>query len=159
MSANGEAARKTFSRVEATADQKVLDGHRIRIPDAPRLIALKLHATRDATRRTTETDWQDIAGLVMAADLSLEDPELGAIISDMEESKRSLRSNDESETRENSDLLRLPTPREPLREWTEQEIKPEFIIAAMEILMQIAKARPDFEAQRLERKTPVKFKY
>ena len=72
---------QTFSRVEATADQKILDGHRIRIPDAPRLIALKLHATRDATRRTTETDWQDIAGLVMAADLSLEDPELRAIIS------------------------------------------------------------------------------
>ena len=28
----------------------------LRIPDALRLIALKLHATRDTARRTTETD-------------------------------------------------------------------------------------------------------
>jgi hypothetical protein len=33
------------------------------------------------------------------------------------------------------------------------------MIAAMEALMQIARTRPDFEAQRLKRKSPVKFKY
>jgi len=77
----------------------------------------------------------------------------------MEDPQPLPRSRDVSAIRDNPDSLSLPTPREPLREWTEQEIKPEFIIAAMETLMQIAKARPDFEAQRLERKTPVKFKY
>jgi hypothetical protein len=77
----------------------------------------------------------------------------------MEEAGRSPRSGDDSETRENSDLLSLPTPREPLREWTKQEIKPGFMIAAMETMLQIVKSQPDFETRRLERKTPVKFKY
>jgi hypothetical protein len=72
---------QTFSRIEMTALQKILDGRQIRIPDVPRLIALKLHATRDATRRTIEADWQDIVGLVLAANLTLEDPELQAIVS------------------------------------------------------------------------------
>jgi hypothetical protein len=72
---------QTFSRIEATAHQKVLDGQQIRIPDALRLIALKLHATRDRTRRTTETDWQDVVGLLLATNRTLEDPELRAIIS------------------------------------------------------------------------------
>jgi hypothetical protein len=68
----------TFSRIEATAHQKVLDGQQIRIPDALRLIALKLHAARDRTRRTTETDWQDVVGLLRATKRTLEDPELRA---------------------------------------------------------------------------------
>ena len=72
---------RTFSRIEVTANQKVLDGQQIRIPDALRLIALKLHATRDTARRTTETDWEDVAGLVLATNRTLEDPELRAIIS------------------------------------------------------------------------------
>ena len=72
---------QTFDRIEVTANQKVLDGQQIRIPDALRLIALKLHATRDTARRTTETDWQDVAGLVLATNRTLEDPELRAIIS------------------------------------------------------------------------------
>ena len=71
---------QTFDRIEATADQKMLDGQQIRIPDALRLIALKLHATRDATRRTTETDWQDIASLLPVTNRNLEDPELRLII-------------------------------------------------------------------------------
>ena len=72
---------QTFGRIEVTANHKVLDGHQIRIPDALRLIALKLHATRDPARRTTETDWQDVAGLIPATNRSLEDPELLTIIS------------------------------------------------------------------------------
>ena len=72
---------RTFSRIEVTATQKVLDGQQIRIPDALRLIALKLHATRDRARRTTETDWEDVVGLLPAANRTLEDPELRAIIS------------------------------------------------------------------------------
>jgi hypothetical protein len=72
---------QTLGRIEMTANQKVLDGQQIRIPDPLRLIALKLHATRDPARRTTETDWQDVAGLLQAVNLNLEDPELRAIIS------------------------------------------------------------------------------
>jgi hypothetical protein len=71
---------QTFDRIEATANQKILDGQQIRIPDAIRLIALKLHATRDTARRTTETDWQDIVSLVTVTNRSLEDPELRLII-------------------------------------------------------------------------------
>jgi hypothetical protein len=71
---------QTFDRIEGTANQRMLDGQQIRIPDALRLIALKLHATRDPARRTTETDWQDIAGLVLVTNLNLEDPELRLII-------------------------------------------------------------------------------
>ena len=72
---------QTFSRIEVTAIQRVLDGQQIRIPDALRLIALKLHATRDRARRATETDWEDVVGLLAAANRTLEDPELRAIIS------------------------------------------------------------------------------
>jgi FixJ family two-component response regulator len=36
----------------------------IRVPDLLRLIALKLHATRDTNRRTSETNWQDVAALL-----------------------------------------------------------------------------------------------
>jgi len=71
----------TFDRIEATANQKMLDGRQIRIPDTLRLIALKLHAARDAARRTTETDWQDVIGLLRATNRNLEDPELRTIIS------------------------------------------------------------------------------
>ena len=71
---------QTFDRIAATANQKMLDGQQIRIPDALRLIALKLHATRDATRRNTETDWQDIVSLLPVTKRDLEDPELRSII-------------------------------------------------------------------------------
>jgi hypothetical protein len=72
---------QTFGRIDVTAHLKVLDGQQIRIPDVLRLIALKLHATRDPARRTTETDWQDVAGLLKATNRNLEDAELRAIIS------------------------------------------------------------------------------
>jgi len=72
---------QTFARIEVTADWKVLDGREIRVPDALRLIALKLHATRDRARRTTETDWQDIVGLFKTINRNLEDPEVRTIIS------------------------------------------------------------------------------
>jgi hypothetical protein len=71
---------RTFERVEATSKKKVLDGVQIQIPDALRLIALKLHASRDPNRRTSETDWQDVAGLLATTKQNLEDPELRSII-------------------------------------------------------------------------------
>src|SRR6516225_5782481 len=72
---------QTFARIDVTAQQKVLDGQQIKIPDPLRLIALKLHATRDTTRRGIETDFQDVAGLLSATNRSLEEPELRMIIS------------------------------------------------------------------------------
>src|SRR5215469_11191575 len=72
---------QTFERIEGTANRKMLDGRQIRIPDVLRLIALKLHATRDTARRTTETDWQDVVSLLRIANRTLEDPELRTIIS------------------------------------------------------------------------------
>ena len=59
--------------------------------------------------------------------------------------------------RENPNWLNLPTPREPLRAWT--EIEPDVMIAVMETLMQLVKSQPDFEARRLARKSAVKFRY
>jgi hypothetical protein len=72
---------RTFDRIEGTAVEKVLDGEQIRVPDVLRLIALKLHATRDVNRRTSETDWQDVASLLRKTDQSIEDAELQTIIS------------------------------------------------------------------------------
>jgi len=46
-----------------------------------------------------------------------------------------------------------------LRKWTAKEVGPSVIIAAIETLMQAARARPDFEARRLARKTAIKFRY
>ena len=72
---------RTFGRIEVTSNEKVLDGEPIRIPDVLRLIALKLHATRDPNRRTSETDWRDVAALLLKNNQNLENPELRAIIS------------------------------------------------------------------------------
>jgi len=55
--------------------------------------------------------------------------------------------------------LNLPTPRVPLREWNEQSIDAAVVVAAMEAVMRVARLQPDFEAQRLSRKTPVRFTY
>ena len=77
----------------------------------------------------------------------------------MEDPERSPRSRDGSKTDENPELLSLPTPGEPLRKWTAQEIDPSVMIAVMEAVMQVVKSQPDFESRRLARKTAVKFRY
>ena len=77
----------------------------------------------------------------------------------MEDPERSPRSRDVSKTGDNPELLSLPTPGEPLWEWTAQEIEPSVMIAVMETVMQIVKSQPDFESRRLARKTAVKFRY
>ena len=56
-------------------------------------------------------------------------------------------------------MLNFPTSREPLREWTKKSIDPAVMIAAIEAVMQIARSQPDFEEQRLARKTAVRFVY
>jgi hypothetical protein len=77
----------------------------------------------------------------------------------MGDPERSPRSRDVSATREDPGSLNLPIPREPLREWTEGEIEPGVMIAAMESMMRVVKSQPDFEARRLERKSAAKFRY
>jgi len=52
--------------------------------------------------------------------------------------------------------LSFPTPREPLREWTKREIEPGVMIAAMESMIRIVKAQPDFEARRDNARNPKK---
>ena len=56
-------------------------------------------------------------------------------------------------------VLNLPTPRDPLREWTDQNVNSDFMIASMEAVMQIARLQPDFEARRLARKSAARFTY
>jgi hypothetical protein len=68
-------------------------------------------------------------------------------------------SGDGSAIPETPEKLKLPTPREPLRNWTEQSMDPTVIIAAMEAVMQVARLQPGFEAQRLSRKTALRFTY
>jgi hypothetical protein len=136
---------QTFDRIEATAKQKTLDGRQIRVPDAIHLIALKLHTTRDTARRTTETDWEDIVSLIGGTNRSLEDPEMRLMIAQLEDPQPLPRSTDISAIRDNPDLLSLTTPREPLRECTEQEIKPSVMIAEMETMIRAVQSRPDFE--------------
>jgi hypothetical protein len=77
----------------------------------------------------------------------------------MEDPEPSPRSRDASTIRDNPDSLSLPIPREPLREWTEEEINPSVMIAEMETMMRTVQSQPDFEARRLERKTAAKFRY
>ena len=77
----------------------------------------------------------------------------------MEDPEPLPRLTDVSVIRDNSDPLSLPTPREPLREWTEQGITPSVMIAEMETMMRAVQSQPDFEARRLERKTTAKFRY
>jgi hypothetical protein len=67
--------------------------------------------------------------------------------------------DDGSAIRDYSEALSFPSPDEPLREWTAQNIDAAVIIAAMEAVMKIARAQPGFEAQRLARKTAVRFRY
>jgi hypothetical protein len=71
---------QTFLRLNRFTEHRVLDGERILIPDALRLVALKLHATRSATRSRQETDWQDIIGVLRAARQDLDNTELKEIV-------------------------------------------------------------------------------
>jgi len=68
-------------------------------------------------------------------------------------------SGNDLETFDAPEKLKLPTPSEPLREWTEQSIDAAVMIAAMEAVMEVARSQPDFEADRLARKTPFRFIY
>jgi hypothetical protein len=70
----------TFDLLEGTSQTRSLDGEPIKVPDALRLIALKLHAARDARRTTREIDWLDIAQILQANQINFENPEFQAIL-------------------------------------------------------------------------------
>jgi hypothetical protein len=63
------------------------------------------------------------------------------------------KSEDDSAISCRPEILNLPRPHESLREWTEKSIDPGVLIAAMEAVLQIARSQPNFEEQRLARKT------
>ena len=102
-----------------------------------------------------ETDWQDIVGEPLTEAFKI--PSGRRLFLNMGELERSLKSKDRSVSHDHPELLSLPTPREPLREWT--EIKPGVIVAAVEAVMRIARSLPHFESRRLARKTATKFRY
>jgi hypothetical protein len=70
----------TFERLDRFAEERIFDGERIKIPSAVHLVALKLHATRDVTRQSSEIDWEDIVGVLRAAKQNIDDPEFRAIV-------------------------------------------------------------------------------
>ena len=70
----------TFDRLSLFTESRVLDGNRILIPDPLRLVALKLHALKAVSRPDREKDWADIAGVIRAAGIDLENPEFQAIV-------------------------------------------------------------------------------
>ena len=74
------AAAGTFSRLNRFTEHRILDGERILIPDALRLMALKLHAIRSVTRSRQETDWHDIIGIRRAARQDLDKTEFKEIV-------------------------------------------------------------------------------
>ncbi|MBV8816675.1 MAG: hypothetical protein JO271_19480 [Verrucomicrobia bacterium] len=70
----------TFQRLNQFTESRTFDGEQIRIPDAKRLVALKLHALKASTRTTRDKDWSDIVGIILAAQLDIEDPEFQDIV-------------------------------------------------------------------------------
>jgi hypothetical protein len=68
-------------------------------------------------------------------------------------------SGNDLKTFDAPEKFNLPTPSEPLREWTEQSIDPTAMIAEMEAVMRVARWHPNFEADRLARKTMARFTY
>ncbi|MBV8484401.1 MAG: hypothetical protein JO077_16245 [Verrucomicrobia bacterium] len=70
----------TFEQVVRSGESRVLDDEQILIPDAKRLIAMKLHALKAVTRARREQDWADIVGVIRATNQAIEDTELREII-------------------------------------------------------------------------------
>jgi len=71
---------RTFQQVVRSGESRVLDDEQILIPDAKRLIAMKLHALKAVTRARREQDWADIVGVIRATNQAIEDTELREII-------------------------------------------------------------------------------
>lgn len=61
-------------------ETRIFDGCSVRIPDPKRLIAMKLHALKAATRRNRGSDWDDILGVIKANNLDVEEREFKEIV-------------------------------------------------------------------------------
>ncbi len=153
---------ETFDRLAQTSETGELDGKTVKVPDALRLIALKLHAARDARRTSREVDWLDVARILQAnripsADRAFQEilQRYGGPVADLKHPTGSGPCSAESDPSYAS--LRLPVLREPLREW--HDLDPEMTIAASEALIEVVRHQPGFEAERLARKVPVRFVY
>lgn len=72
----------TFTRLSHFTEARVLDERTIRIPDPKRLVAMKLHSLKAASRLNREKDRNDIVGVVRANNLTIEDPEFQEIVQD-----------------------------------------------------------------------------
>jgi predicted nucleotidyltransferase len=70
----------TFTRLSHFTEIRVFDGWTIRIPDPKRLVAMKLHALKAASRLNREKDWNDIVGIIKASNLRIEDREFQEIV-------------------------------------------------------------------------------
>ncbi|MBV8277907.1 MAG: hypothetical protein JO170_21960 [Verrucomicrobia bacterium] len=72
--------QSTFTRLSHFIETRVFDGRTIRIPDPKRLVAMKLHALKAASRVNREKDWDDVVGVIRASNLSIEDREFEEIV-------------------------------------------------------------------------------
>ena len=70
----------TFTRLSHFTEARIFDGRTIRIPDPKRLVAMKLHALKAASRLNREKDWIDIVGVIRANNLNIEDREFQEIL-------------------------------------------------------------------------------
>jgi len=70
----------TFTRLSHFTEARVFDGWTIQIPDPKRLVAMKLHALKAVSRLNREKDWDDIAGVIRASNLDIEDREFKEIV-------------------------------------------------------------------------------
>jgi hypothetical protein len=69
------------------------------------------------------------------------------------------KSGGDSAEPDSSNWFNLPSPSQPLREWNLEHFDPDAVICAMEVLIDAARKHPDFEAQRLRNKNPVRFRF
>lgn len=77
----------------------------------------------------------------------------------MAEQNPGQKSESVCKTPEDRNRFALPTAREPLREWTLEEIGEEIMLESMELLTQAARLAPNFETDRLREKNPHRFTF
>jgi hypothetical protein len=77
----------------------------------------------------------------------------------MAKPKPGQRLEDVSKTPQDRNRLVFPVVHQPLRPWTAEEIGEEVMLESMELLTQVARSAPDFEANRLRGKNAQRFRF
>jgi hypothetical protein len=77
----------------------------------------------------------------------------------MAEPKPGQKLENVSQTPPDRNQLNFPVVHEPLRPWTAEEIGEEVMLESMELLTQVARSAPDFEANRLRGKNAQPFRF